>query len=108
MEAIPYKLRLQLSDEIPQEGQRRVMARIPAFDAPEIDNSFFPLTGGGKTLRGMVLNMALGVSLRKRRLSFGNALRPGIRTSPSAMSWMTVAVTAAAGTPPPKSPGPSG
>lgn len=44
MEAIPYKLRLQLSDEIPQEGQRRVMARIPAFDAPEIDNSFFPLT----------------------------------------------------------------
>mgnify|MGYP003223804256 CR=1 FL=1 len=60
MEAIPYKLRLQLSDEIPQEGQRRVMARIPAFDAPEIDNSFFPLTGGGKTLRGMVLNMALG------------------------------------------------
>ena len=47
MEAIPYKLRLQLSDEIPQEGQRRVMARIPAFDAPEIDNSFFPLTGGG-------------------------------------------------------------
>ena len=42
MEAIPYKLRLQLSDEIPQEGQRRVMARIPAFDAPEIDNSFFP------------------------------------------------------------------
>ena len=38
------------------------MARIPAFDAPEIDNSFFPLTGGGKTLRGMVLNMALGRS----------------------------------------------
>ena len=31
MEAIPYKLRLQLSDEIPQEGQRRVMARTPFF-----------------------------------------------------------------------------
>ena len=40
MEAIPYKLRLQLSDEIPQEGQRRVMARIPAFDAPDMDITF--------------------------------------------------------------------
>ena len=100
MEAIPYKLRLQLSDEIPQEGQRRVMARIPAFDAPEIDNSFFPLTGGGKTLRGMVLNMALG--------RFPAETAAFLRECPSAMSWMTVAVTAAAGTPPPKSPGPSG
>ena len=107
MEAIPYKLRLQLSDEIPQEGQRRVMARIPAFDAPEIDNSFFPLTGGGKTLRGMVLNMALGRFPAETAAFLRECLRPGIWTSPSAMSWMTVAVTATAGTPPPKSPGPS-
>ena len=55
MEAIPYKLRLRLSDEIPQEGQCRVMARIPAFDVPEIDNSFSAPAGGGKTLLGMVL-----------------------------------------------------
>ena len=60
MEAIPYKLRLRLSDEIPQEGQCRVMARIPAFDVPEIDNSFSAPAGGGKTLLGMVLNMELG------------------------------------------------
>ena len=109
MEAIPYKLRLQLSDEIPQEGQRRVMARIPAFDAPEIDNSFFPSHRRRKDTAGHCAQYGAGAfPLRKRRLSFGNALRPGIWTSPSAMSWMTVAVTAAAGTPPPKSPGPSG
>ena len=60
MEAIPYKLRLLLSDEIPQEGQCRVMARIPAFDVPEIDNSFSAPAGVGKTLLGMVLNMELG------------------------------------------------
>lgn len=60
MEAIPYKLRLRLSDDIPQEGQRRVMARIPAFDAPEIDNSISSPIGGGEVLRGMVLNMELG------------------------------------------------
>lgn len=108
MEAIPYKLRLQLSDEIPQEGQRRVMARIPAFDAPEIDNSFSLSPAAERHCGAWCSIWRWGVSLRKRRLSFGNALRPGIWTSPSAMSWMTVAVTAAAGTPPPKSPGPSG
>lgn len=36
------------------------MARIPAFDAPKINNSFFAPSEGGKTLRGMVLNMELG------------------------------------------------
>lgn len=96
MEAIPYKLRLQLSDEIPQEGQRRVMARIPAFDAPEIDNSFFPLTGGGKTLRGMVLNMALGRFPAETAAFLRECPQARIWTSPSAMSRMTVAVTAAA------------
>lgn len=52
MEAIPYKLRLRLSDEIPQEGQCRVMARIPAFDVPKINNSFFAPSEGGKDAAG--------------------------------------------------------
>ena len=108
MEALPYKLRLQLSDEIPQEGQRRVMARIPAFDAPEIDNSFFPLTGGGKTLRGMVLNMALG--------RFPAETAAFLRECPQARDMdITFSNESDDGcchsgcrNPPPKSPGPSG
>ena len=83
MEAIPYKLRLRLSDEIPQEGQCRVMARIPAFDVPEIDNSFSAPAGGGKTLLGMV------------RPFSGNALRRGMRTSSSAYELRWISPSAA-------------
>ncbi len=94
MEAIPYQLRLRLSDDIPQEGQRRVMARIPAFDAPEIDNTFSAPAGGGQTLRGMVLNMELGrfpaetaaflrecPQARDMDIIFGNELDDGCRRS---------------------------
>ena len=35
MEAIPYSLRVRLSDDVPADGQFRVMRRIPQFDGPE-------------------------------------------------------------------------
>ena len=91
MEAIPYKLRLQLSDEIPQEGQRRVMARIPAFDVPEIDNSFSAPAGGGKTLLGMVLGPLAEKNFRRAMVVSGGSAEIFF-TRPISCAFILIAV----------------
>lgn len=94
MEAIPYSLRLRLSGDIPQEGQRKVMARIPMFDGPEVVNGLSAPTAGTNAVKGLVFNMECGCNLpetiaflrecpeaRDADIIFGNELDDGMNRS---------------------------
>ncbi len=65
MDTIPYALRVRLSDDIPAEGQFRVMKRIPQFDGPEVYN-LAPMPGETPaTIRAAVFNMEHGYRIRE-------------------------------------------
>lgn len=63
MDAIPYPLRLRLSDDVPADGQLRVMRRIPQFDAPEVGISPLRPRVDTGVIRAAVFNVEHGLRI---------------------------------------------
>ena len=60
MEAIPYSLRVRLSDDVPADGQFRVMRRIPQFDGPQTGLLPIKERKAPETIRAAVFNVEHG------------------------------------------------
>ena len=65
MEAIPYTLRVRLSDDVPHDGQLCVMRRIPQFDGPELCRLPLVPRPAPKTVRAAVFNVEHGYRIRE-------------------------------------------
>ena len=94
MKPIPYAQRLRLSDDIPNDGQFRVMQRIPQFDGPEVVRLPLDSRPVPKTIRAAVFNVEHGCrireiadflescpTLRDADILFGNELDDGTERS---------------------------
>lgn len=60
MQSYPYELRVRLSDEVPQDGQFKVMKRLPVYDGAEVHNSATAVPAAKTSLRCAVFNMEHG------------------------------------------------
>ena len=65
MDAIPYDLRLRLSDDVPADGQFRVMRRIPQFDGPELYRPALVPRPAKNTVRAAVFNVEHGYRIEE-------------------------------------------
>ena len=65
MEAIPYSLRVRLSDDVPCDGQLRVMRRIPQFDGPKVCRLPLAARPASETVRAAVFNVEHGLRIRE-------------------------------------------
>lgn len=65
MDKIPYSLRVRLSEDIPADGQFKVMRRIPMFDAAEISSPYPMPKERPETLRCAVFNMEHGYRIKE-------------------------------------------
>ena len=65
MNTIPYNMRVRLSEDVPREGQFRVMRRIPDFDGAEIHNLDIRMPERPEVLRAAVFNMEHGYRIRE-------------------------------------------
>ena len=94
MDAIPYALRLRLSDDVPADGQFRVMRRIPQFDGPDVYLKDLPERAFTGVIRAAVFNVEHGYriaeiadfletcpELRDADILFGNEFDDGTERS---------------------------
>lgn len=65
MDAIPYAMRVRLSDSVPHDGQLCVMKRIPQFGGPELYRPALPAREAPKTIRAAVFNVEHGYRIRE-------------------------------------------
>lgn len=65
MDAIPYALRLRLSDAVPADGQLAVMRRIPQFDGPEVCRLPLNPRPAPQSIRAAVFNVEHGYRIRE-------------------------------------------
>lgn len=65
MDSIPYALRVRLSDDVPSDGQFRVMRRIPLFDEAEVHNLVPAPDRAPDSIRAAVFNMEHGYRIRE-------------------------------------------
>ncbi len=65
MNVIPYALRVRLSEDVPSDGQFRVMKRIPEFDGAEVRNLVPMPDKTPETIRAAVFNMEHGYRIRE-------------------------------------------
>ncbi len=65
MDAIPYALRVRLSDDVPADGQLRVMRRIPQFDGPELYRPALSARPAPASIRAAVFNVEHGYRIEE-------------------------------------------
>ncbi len=94
MDTIPYPLRLRLSEDVPADGQLRVMRRIPQFDGPEVCHNALAARAASDVIRVAVFNVEHGYriseiadfletcpALRDADVLFGNEFDDGTKRS---------------------------